>query len=162
MVSGVASQPLLAQAQRLSEALSYVGSRLQAEDLDRLLLLRDQAPSEATTAAIQRILDPYCLAMVQINPEARVKVVRGPAVAELVQDGWKSFLVKVRNGAGLKGRLEVSSPNALPALHISTYAPRVAERNVISAGSRPTDSSSSHCTGSAPFSVSCRASVSST
>ena len=90
-VSGVEPQPLLAQAIRLDEALSFLGSALSAEDAARLRALQDNALSEETTRRIQQILDPYCLAMVNINPEGRVMVVRGPGTAELVQGGWKEF-----------------------------------------------------------------------
>ena len=37
---------------------------------------------------------------VNINPESRVKVARGPAAAELVEQGWRVFLVKVHNEGG--------------------------------------------------------------
>jgi hypothetical protein len=46
-------------------------------------------------------LDPLCLAFVNVNPESRVKVARGPAKAQLVEQGWSVFLIKVHNDAGL-------------------------------------------------------------
>src|SRR5207248_9644257 len=63
---------------------------------------------------IQEALDPYCLLMVQINPESRVKVARGPAKPELVEQGWRQFLVKVQNEAGVTAELRAVSPNAQP------------------------------------------------
>jgi hypothetical protein len=45
------------------------------------------------------VLDARCLAGVNINPESRVKVARGAAAAELVQQGWRVFLVKVHRRA---------------------------------------------------------------
>ena len=133
-VAGVEPQPVLAQAIRLNEALAFLGSRLQPEDEQRLLGLRDHAADEELVALVQEILDPYCIAMVEINPEARVKVLRGPAQPELIQGGWKSFLVKVHNQAEVKAPLEVGSPNAEPILHRSTGRKRVAEKNVLSPG----------------------------
>ena len=133
-VAGVEPQPVLAQAIRLNEALTFLGSRLQPEDEQRLLGLRDHAADEELVALVQEILDPYCIAMVEINPEARVKVLRGPAQPELIQGGWKSFLVKVNNQAEVNGPLEVESPNAEPILHRSTGAKQVQERNVLSSG----------------------------
>ena len=133
-VAGVEPQPVLAQAIRLNEALTFLGSRLQPEDEQRLLGLRDHAADEELVALVQEILDPYCIAMVEINPEARVKVLRGPAQPELIQGGWKSFLVKVNNQAEVKAPLEVGSPNAEPILHRSTGGKRVAEKNVLSPG----------------------------
>lgn len=72
--------------------------------------------------------------MVSINPEARVKVSRGPASARLTQGGWTSFLVKVHNEAGVTARLRSASPQALQALHISSYAPRALPDNKLSPG----------------------------
>ena len=133
-VLGVEPQPLLAQAIRLDEALSFLGNPLSEADSEQLRALQDQALSPATTARIEDILDPYCLAMVDINAEGRVKVIRGPAQATLMQGGWTSFLVKVHNQAGVTARLEVESPNADPRLHRSTGAPRVQAENVLTPG----------------------------
>ncbi len=133
-VLGVEPQPLLAQAIRLDEALSFLGNPLAAEDTERLRALQQQALSPATTGHIQDILDPYCLVMVDINAEGRVKVVRGPARAVLIQEGWTSFLVKIHNQAGVTARLEVESPNADPLLHRSTGAPQVKDENVLTPG----------------------------
>jgi hypothetical protein len=112
IVTDIEPQPLLAQALRLQEALAFLGSSLSAEDTDRLKALQQKTPDAETTKQIQAILDPYCLAMVVINPEARVKVLRGPAPAKLMQAGWKSFLVKIQNEANVTAELQVESPNA--------------------------------------------------
>lgn len=134
MISGVEPQPLLAQAIRLKEALSFLGSSLSKEDEKHLEQLQNGLLSPETVEAVQHILDPYCLAMVNINPEARVKVARGPAVAELMQNGWTSFLVKVHNEAGVTAPLKAESPAAAPALHISTFQPRAMEKHLLSEG----------------------------
>ena len=112
-------QPFIAQVMRLTEALEFLGSAIPEEGARRLEQLRDEAPSQQVVEEIQQILDPFVLAMVQINPEARVSVIRGPAPAELVQGGWKSVLVKVHNAASVRSRLEVESPNAEPSLHVT-------------------------------------------
>ena len=133
-VTGVEAQPLLAQVVRLKDALDYVGSSLPADDTARLLALRDEKPSKDVVVQVQKILDPYCLAMVDINPEARVKTLRGPAKATLLQHGWKSFLVKVHNGAGLTGALAAVSPNTQPLLHRSRSGHRPRPKHRITAG----------------------------
>src|SRR5690606_16144704 len=56
-----------------------------------------------------------------INPEMRVKVARGPAAAELDEQGWRVFLVKVDNESGTTAALKAESPNAL-RLHNSPAA----------------------------------------
>lgn len=134
LVTGVAPQPLLAQATRLKEALTYLGSALPPDVAKQLTALQNEVPSPATVAAIQKFLDPYCLVMVEINPEARVKVIRGDAEARLMQNGWTSFLVKVHNQAGVRAQLKAESPNAAPALHISTFQARALAKNQLTPG----------------------------
>ncbi|HTF18369.1 MAG TPA: CehA/McbA family metallohydrolase [Chryseolinea sp.] len=130
----VDAQPLLAQALRLKDALSFLGSGLNKDDEVKLAELQHQTPSEQVTKAIQAILDPYCLAIVNINPESRVKLDRGSAPARLMQNGWTSFLVKVVNDAGATAQLNPESPNAARPLFAPSYDPRVKEENKLSKG----------------------------
>ncbi len=131
IVTNVAPQPLLAQALRLKDALSFLGSGLSPGDARMLEQIQHKPPTPETVNAIQQILDPYCLAMINISPEARVKVARGPAGARIMQHGWTSFIVKVHNEAGVTAQLKVESPNAAPALHISTFQHRAMQKNGI-------------------------------
>ncbi|NUM52379.1 MAG: CehA/McbA family metallohydrolase [Candidatus Hydrogenedentes bacterium] len=130
----VDAQPVVAQALRLNDALTFLGSKLNDGDAAKLKALADKAPSEETTAAVQGILDPYCIALVHINPEMRVKVHPGPADRVLMQNGWKSFLVKVHNEAGTRAELVPESPNADPLLHRSTNEPNPKEDNLLTPG----------------------------
>ena len=91
VVTGVEAQPLFSQVTRLNDALTFLGSSLSAKDALRIKQLEHNNKEEEIVKEIQDILDPYCLAMVDINPEARVKVFRGPAKAKLIQNGWTSF-----------------------------------------------------------------------
>lgn len=125
----VEAQPLIANAMRVQEALTSIGSPLPAEAVAELMTLKDKGYDHETVRSVQSILDPYCLAGVAINPEARVMVVDGPARKQLMSEGWTSFLVKVHNQGGVTGRLRVASPNALPILHISTFSPQVLKKN---------------------------------
>jgi hypothetical protein len=133
-VDNVEPQPLLAQAIRLNDALSFLGSALSKEDAKRLKELQSKSLTGETSTRIQNILDPYCLAMVDINPEARVKVARGAADAKLVQGGWTSFLIKVHNEAGVTAQLQVQSENAKPDLHVSTSSAKALEKNLLTEG----------------------------
>ena len=116
-------QPLAAQVSRLVEALDYIGAPLAAADrqaLDAAVREGESAPARdargretahaGATAAMQKILDRYALFDVHINPESRVKVTAGTAKPELVQHGWRTFLVKVRNEAGVTAALKAESP----------------------------------------------------
>ncbi len=131
IVSGVEPQPLLSQAQRLVEALHRLGSPLAPEDVARVSELVTAGPSAANAEAVQRILDPYCIAFVDISAEARTKAEAGPAPKELTQHGWRSFLVKVHNQANLRSALNVTSPNADVVLHHSSGQPNPRDENEI-------------------------------
>jgi hypothetical protein len=112
VVRGVSAQPLATHVGQLRQALDFVGRPLSAEQsaaLDAALAEKDEA---ALVARVQEVLDPLCLVGVHINPESRVKVETGPAAPELVQGGWRQFLVKVHNEAGVTAELKVQSPQA--------------------------------------------------
>ncbi len=127
-------QPVLAQALRLDEALTFLGSALSASDHQRLIDLKAAAPTQAIVTEVQRILDPYCLAVININPEARVKVAPGAVKPQLIQGGWTSYLVKIYNEAGVTSQLQAESPNAATPLYAPTYDPRVSDEKKLSAG----------------------------
>ncbi len=123
LVRGIEAQPLKAQAKRVAEALAYLGEPLSKEqlaDLDKAAALTED---DKAAEAIQKVLDVRCLAGVNINPESRVKVARGAAEAQLVEQGWRVFLVKVHNEAGVTAPLKATSPNAEPLHKRSTGSP---------------------------------------
>ena len=112
VVSGVELQPLTAQVKRVTEALESLGAPLSESERRALDAAFSTSDQEQAGAEIQRILDAHCLAGIDINPEMRVKVAAGPAPKELVERGWRTFLVKVHNQAGATAELRVVSPNA--------------------------------------------------
>jgi hypothetical protein len=123
LVRGIEAQPLKAQVKRIAEALDYLGeplTREQRAELDKAVGLAEE---DKAAEAIQKVLDARCLAGVSINPESRVKVARGPATAELVEQGWRVFLVKVHNEAGVTAPLKATSPNAEPLYTRSSNKP---------------------------------------
>ncbi len=112
-IENVEVQPLLVQANRLMEALDYLGAPL-SDQSRKLLDQARQAEDGSARQLVQQAFDPLCLAGITINPESRVKVVPGPAPRELNQNGWRVFLVKVDNQAGVTAPLQAESPQALP------------------------------------------------
>ena len=114
-VYDVEQQPLVAATERLMQALDYVGAPLSETDQDALLAAMQETNARKSVVAIQKVLDPHCLGVVTINPESRVSVVEGLTAKELVQQGWRTFLVKVRNEAGITAVLDVGSPQAGPS-----------------------------------------------
>ncbi len=114
VIEGVDIQPLAAQVKRLLEALDFIGEPLLAPGERKKLLQACATDDAAGLPVIQQILDAYCLFGVNINPESRVKVAQGPAVPMLVEQGWRTFLIKVHNEAGVTAVLKAESPNAKP------------------------------------------------
>ena len=96
------------------EALEYLGNPLAQSAKEKLQAATQNPNKEAAIAEIQKVLDPLCLIGIQINPESRVKVSPGPASPELVRQGWRQFLIKVQNEAGVTTELRCESPNAKP------------------------------------------------
>ena len=120
MAGRVERQPLAAATDRLVQALEFVGSPLDADrqkKIDEALKLTDDADY---TVAIQKELDSLCVVAVSINAESRVSVIEGPAKKELVQQGWRTFLVKVHNDAGVTAPLVPESANLLPVYQRGT------------------------------------------
>src|SRR5688572_3953877 len=133
-VINVEPQPFLAHAIRVNEALNFAGSALSDTDQKKLKQLQRQKPSAQIVKDVQSILDPYCIAYVNINPEARVKVEKGPADPRLTQGGWTIFLVKVLNEAGVTSQLVAESPNAMLPFHRTSGTPKVLQEDVITHG----------------------------
>ncbi len=114
LVVDVEQQPLVAATGRLIEALEYVGAPLSVEDSQKLTAAMQNTDAGESIRAIQKVLDPHCLIHVTINPESRVSVGEGPVKKELTQQGWRTFLIKVNNQAGITAELKPESPNAAP------------------------------------------------
>src|SRR5579872_651287 len=112
MVTNVDLQPLAAQVSRVAQAMDDLGSPLPSTAVAQLRAAATDANASRGVATIQQLLDPLCLFSVQINPEARVRIATGPAPPQLIEDGWREFLVKVRNEAGVTAALHVQSTNA--------------------------------------------------
>lgn len=117
LVDQVERQPLLAQVQRLQDAMRHIGAPFTPETaaaLQESMTLKDDA---ALVARVQELLDPYCVAAITIRDQGGPAIVpRGDSVA-LEAQGWKAYLVKVVNPAELRSRVRVASPNAKPLPH---------------------------------------------
>lgn len=123
LVDSVEWQPFAAATERLLEALAMSGSQLPEKDVAAIKELIENGDESKAPKAIQKILDQYVAAMVTINAESRVSAVEGKAKKELIQNGWRTFLIKVQNDAGINPELKVESPNALPLVKRSSGSP---------------------------------------
>ncbi|HEX8837093.1 MAG TPA: CehA/McbA family metallohydrolase [Candidatus Acidoferrum sp.] len=110
----VSLQPFAQQVRQVETTLAYLGQPLAQRDQDAVNQAIANTGEAAAIAQLEQVLDKYTLAILDINPESRVKVQPGPAKPELVEAGTRIFLVKVINEAGVTARLETQSPNALP------------------------------------------------
>lgn len=120
-------QPFAQQVRQIDAALKYLGQPLPPADQNAIRAALNNSDEAQAVPALERILDKYTLAIVDINPESRVKVRPGPAKLELVEKGTRLFLVKVTNQAGVTARLRVQSPNALPVYVPSDGSPEPQE-----------------------------------
>ncbi len=103
-------QPLAANIQRLITALDSLGAPLERSIDDEVR----KALASEDSSALQTLIDPFALFVVEINPELRVKVKRGPGDPVLQQAGYTPIVVKVINDATLARTLNISSPQAGP------------------------------------------------
>jgi hypothetical protein len=108
------TQPFEAQVRRLLAALQMIGDPLPPDETARLSAIFAQSPGSGAVSLIEAILDRHTLLKVNINPEARVSMIRGDAQAELVEHGWRTFLVKVTNQAADTAVLRITSRQAGP------------------------------------------------
>src|SRR5262245_9985536 len=115
-------QPLSAQVERVMQALELAGAPLSTEQQAELKSMLYTKDVKVATEKIHKVLDPLCLVAVVINPESRVKAQVGQGSNILQQQGWRPFLVKVVNQAGVTAPLRCSSPNA-GRLHDSNNSP---------------------------------------
>lgn len=114
IVKNLDIQPFKAQINRLIQAKDFLGEPFTEATKSKIELAFKQKNEAKANIQVQQIIDLQCLIDIQINPESRVKVEEGPANPVLIENGWRNYLVKIRNEAGVTAPLRVISPNALP------------------------------------------------
>src|ERR1043166_3464775 len=67
LIKDVEFQPLSAQGQRVVEALDYIGSPVSPETKTAFQRLQAQSNTEVAVEQIQKLFDPLCLFLVEIN-----------------------------------------------------------------------------------------------
>lgn len=104
-------QPFAAQIERLLAALNLIGEPLRPDELKLLHQLLSGGSSD-TVARCEDVLRPHILLKADINPESRLTMTRGDAKAELVEHGWRTFLVRVSNASADTSPFKITSPQA--------------------------------------------------
>lgn len=103
----IAPQPFFASVKRALDALAEAGQPIAASDADRLSALAIKADAEAVVAA-EEVLNRYTLARVVLDKDGVGQATLGGADRTLIEQGWRSFLVRVSNPPGLTHRFDVS------------------------------------------------------
>ena len=124
-VDGVEAQPLAAQVRRVAEALDLLGQPLPPGPRARL----DEALATARagrrwSGRSRRRSTRSAWSASRSTPRAGSRSARARPPAALVQHGWRVFLVKVHNEAGVTAELKATSPNAAPAVPAARPTPR--------------------------------------
>ncbi|MFO0935607.1 MAG: CehA/McbA family metallohydrolase [Gemmataceae bacterium] len=110
IITDVEGQPLAANIERVAKALDTLGKPLPPAVATPLAAAIDKQD----VRALQKTLDPHVLFVVNINPESRVKVARGPAESIIQQSGYTPVLVKIINESTVKKPLRIVSPQSGP------------------------------------------------
>jgi hypothetical protein len=110
VVADVEWKSFLDRTRKLLKGLESLQAPLPEATLRELrgLLEKEPASPQAAAEAVQKLLDPYCLVGITINPESRVKAARGPAGVELPKCRETILLIKVQNDAGVTHALNIS------------------------------------------------------
>jgi hypothetical protein len=112
LTTGVDAPSLTAQVKRVIEALDDLGTPLPVADLRTLEQTFDWPDAQKRSEAIQNVFDHHCLFAVTIDSAGKPVTTAGLLKAELIEQGWKHFLIKVVNEARATTALQVVSPQA--------------------------------------------------
>ncbi len=108
------AQPFASQIERLLIALDSIGEALPPAESTSIKAILSQPLNPATVGRLEAMLAPRVLLNVDINPESRVSVTRGAAKPQLIEHGWRTFLIRVNNQAKDTSILQIRSPQGGP------------------------------------------------
>lgn len=106
----VDAQPLTSLARRVFEATEFLGEPFSSEQKKAFEQAAAAADASQAAARIQEVLDQRALLVVTISADKSITVAAGAAKPELIEKGWRSFLVKIINSAGTNEELRIRSP----------------------------------------------------
>ena len=109
-IVNVEGQPLGANIERVIKAFEFLGADPFPGDVKEGIR---RAIRERDAVAMQKALHPFVLCDIHLNPESRVKVMRGGLENPgLQQAGYTPFLIRLENLATVTAPLRVTSPQA--------------------------------------------------
>jgi hypothetical protein len=101
-------QPYFADVKRAIALLARLGAPIAAPDAQMLAQLARQADPAAVESA-ERILNHYTLARIEIAAAGGMQIAAGGAAPQLVEQGWRLFLIRVANLERSTGALTVTA-----------------------------------------------------
>lgn len=116
-VAELERQPAAAELRRLIETAEQLGEPLDASAGELLAALREGTDPRAVADRLQTLLDPWCGMAIVVHGEGPPEVVVRDDAVELVEQGWRTVMVKVVNPERLRRRLRIESPNSKPLPH---------------------------------------------
>lgn len=113
--AAIPAQPYLAAVARLADSMARLGAPLAPADQQRIAALTAQGDAGAV-AAIEAILDRYTLIRLSLDGRRLIAASAGGAKAELAEQGWRLFLIRIANTGALTDAFDIvtSQPPMLP------------------------------------------------
>ncbi len=117
LVEEVEWEPFRDPCRQLMKAFEKAGELVPAKTIRSVQMLLDKKGDDprAAVRAVQKLLDAHCLLGVSINPESRVKALRGPAIITMRQNEETMVLLKVQNEGGVTHQLRLRGPEIVEA-----------------------------------------------
>ncbi len=112
--NAVAAQPLLAQIERVQEAMEFLGQPLPMDVRAQLDALDPSDPNSDVEKQVQQILDPLILGEVTIPEQGELRFTPSQKPPRLLEQGWRAFLIKISNQRESTAILRADSPGARP------------------------------------------------
>ena len=111
----IASQPYFAGIRRALEGLAKSGAPVAEGDAQALAILARRNDRAAVDAA-EKILDRYTLANLEIASNGILQLEPGGASPVLVEQGWRSFLIRIHNQPGGAGTVRIGGTQSFSSL----------------------------------------------
>jgi hypothetical protein len=104
----IAPQPYFAGVSRALEALAKLGSPVAAADAQQLATLAVKS-DRASVEVAEQILSRYTLATLAVGSDGAAHVAAGAAPRQLIEQGWRMFLIRIENPAAENGSVVIGS-----------------------------------------------------
>lgn len=111
--TNIAPQPYFAQLGRVVDVLRDLGDPIDPDDVALLENLA-RTPSSTDITRAEKALERYVLLRCHIDQQGKAVTTPGAATTKLVEQGWRSFLVRVDNPFAFQGEVDLISDTGEP------------------------------------------------